>query len=453
MNKHWSNEAIFYHIYPLGFCGAPEKNDFTTPPLARLDKIYSWIEHLKQLGINALYLGPLFESGEHGYDTADYFTVDRRLGTNETLAKLVKVLHENGIRVILDGVFHHVGRDFWAFRDVLKHGENSRYRDWFTGLTFEGSSPYGDPFQYEAWHGHYSLVKLNLHNQEVREHIFQAVQDWISKFEIDGLRLDVAEDIDISFLKALASFCHEINPDFWLMGEVIHGDYRQWANAETLDSTTNYECYKGLYSSHVDANYFEIAHSLKRLFDDPGIYKHLSLYNFADNHDVDRVASTLNDSRHLYPLYTLLFTIPGIPSIYYGSEWGWKGKKADGDDSILRPDIDLRRAPQESPHPDLAKTIASLAKIRKSSSALQYGNYQQLFVAHEQFAFVRQSNDEYVVVLVNASGEETSVDLKIPTQKGRTLVDLLNPEESFAIHPQTTKVTVHPHWGRIMKVV
>lgn len=453
MNKHWSNEAVFYHIYPLGFCGAPEKNDFITPPLNRLDKIYEWIEHLKQLGINALYLGPLFESGEHGYDTTDYFTVDRRLGTNEALAQLVKILHENDIHVILDGVFHHVGRDFWAFRDVLEHGENSPYRDWFTGLSFEGSSPYGDPFQYEAWNGHYSLVKLNLHHPEVSAHIFEAIQHWVETFGIDGLRLDVAEDIDISFLKALSSFCHKLKPDFWLMGEVIHGDYRQWANAEILDSTTNYECYKGLYSSHVDANYFEIAHSLKRLFDDPGIYKHLSLYNFADNHDVDRVASTLKDQRHLYPLYTLLFTIPGIPSVYYGSEWGWEGKKVNGDDSPLRPDIDLGRALQESPHPDLAKTISSLAKIRKSSSALKYGSYQQLEVAHEQFAFARQSADEYVVVLVNAADEEASVDLKIPTQKGHTLVDLLNPEESFAIHPKTTNVTVHPHWARIMKVV
>ncbi|MEK6481365.1 alpha-amylase family glycosyl hydrolase [Catalinimonas sp. 4WD22] len=452
MNKHWAHEAVFYHIYPLGFCGAPEKNDFTSLAVNRLDKIYDWISHLKNLGINALYLGPLFESGEHGYDTADYYKVDRRLGTNESLAQIVKALHENGIRVILDGVFHHVGRDFWAFRDVLEHGENSRYRDWFTGLSFEGESPYGDPFQYEAWNGHYSLVKLNLHHSEVRDHIFHAIKFWVEQYDIDGLRLDVAEDIDIDFLKALSSFRDQMNPDFWLMGEVIHGDYNQWANVKTLDATTNYEVYKGLYSSHVDANYFEIAHSLKRQFDDPGMYKGLPLYNFADNHDVDRIASTLTNQQHLYPLYTLLFSIPGVPSIYYGSEWGWEGKKVNGNDAPLRPDIELTMVKQESPHPDLAQTISELAHIRKTSSALKYGNYKQIHVDHEQLAFVRKSDDETILVMVNAADEKVSVDLKLPELKGRTLVDLLNPEEKFTVQPKTTSLPIYPHWGRIMKV-
>ncbi|MDF9795072.1 cyclomaltodextrinase [Catalinimonas alkaloidigena] len=452
MNKHWAHEAIFYHIYPLGFCGAPEKNDFTKPAVNRLDKIYDWVNHLKYLGINALYLGPLFESGEHGYDTADYFKVDRRLGTNESLAQLIRTLHENGIRVILDGVFHHVGRDFWAFRDVLEHGEKSPYCDWFTGLSFDGSSPYGDPFQYEAWNGHYSLVKLNLHHPEVKEHIFQAVQFWKDEFDIDGLRLDVAEDIDIDFLKALSSFRDQMKPDFWLMGEVIHGDYRQWTNEDTLDATTNYEVYKGLYSSHVDANYFEIAHSLKRQFDDPGMYKGLPLYNFADNHDVDRVASTLTDQRHLYPLYTLLFSIPGVPSLYYGSEWGWEGKKVNGNDHPLRPDIELGRAEQISPHPDLAQTIHKLAQLRKTSSALRHGNYKQVHVTHEQLAFLRQSDDETILVIVNAAAEEVSVDIKLPELKGRRLVDLLNPEQSVEFNANTTQINLYPYWGRIMKV-
>ena len=216
--------------------------------------------------MNALYLGPVLESTAHGYDTADYFQVDRRLGNNETLSRLSILLHQKGIRLILDGVFHHVGRDFWAFRDVLARREQSAYGDWFHGLDFRQRSPYNDPFAYESWRGHYNLVKLNLHNPSVKAHLFQAVEMWIREFAIDGLRLDAADCLDPDFLKELSGFCKSLRSDFWLMGEVIHGDYRKWVNAETLDSVTNYECYKGLYSCHVDKNYFEIAYALKRQF-------------------------------------------------------------------------------------------------------------------------------------------------------------------------------------------
>ncbi|MFY0574859.1 alpha-amylase family glycosyl hydrolase [Cystobacter fuscus] len=275
--------------------------------------------------MNALYLGPVFESSSHGYDTADYSKVDRRLGTNADLSRLVAAMRAAGIRVILDGVFHHVGRDFWAFRDVQVHGERSRYRDWFSGLQFGKRSPYGDAFSYDGWSGHYNLVKLNLQNAEVRAHLFGVVEQWISEFGIEGLRLDVAEVMDVSFLRDLAAFCRRLRPDFWLLGEAIHGDYRRLGNPETLDSVTNYECYKGLYSSLNDRNYFEIAYSLQRQFGENGIYRDLLLYNFVDNHDVNRIASTLKDPAHLLPLHLMLFTIPGVPSIYYGSEWGQEG--------------------------------------------------------------------------------------------------------------------------------
>jgi glycosidase len=196
----WVCSSVFYHIYPLGFCGAPARNDFHSPLAPRLEKVAEWLPHLKRLGINALYLGPLFESTAHGYDTADYFTVDRRLGTNEMLAQLVETLHRHGIRVILDGVFHHVGRDFWAFREVQKHGPSSEYCRWFAGLSFDRPSPCGDPFTYEGWAGHYDLVKLNLAHPPVREHLFRAVEQWIREYKIDGLRLDAADKMDKQFL-------------------------------------------------------------------------------------------------------------------------------------------------------------------------------------------------------------------------------------------------------------
>jgi cyclomaltodextrinase len=450
MTMNWVNNSIFYHIYPLGFCGAPARNDFDTSPVGRLSKIRNWIPHLKQLGINAIYLGPVLESSAHGYDVADYFTVDRRLGTNDALSQLITTLHQNNIRVILDGVFHHVGRDFWAFQDVLKNGRDSAYRDWFF-LSFDRTSPYNDPFVYEGWNGHFDLVKLNLNNPEVKAYLFQAIEMWTHEFKIDGLRLDAADAIDKNFLKELASYCKRRYPGFWLMGEVVHGDYTQWANSEMLDSVTNYECYKGLYSSHVDKNYYEIAYSLNRQFGPNGIYKNLALYSFADNHDVDRVASRLTDPAHLHILYCLLFTIPGIPAIYYGSEWGIKGQKSNGSDAPLRPALDLTTMSQSAPHPNLIQTISKLSSIRSNSSALKFGDYQQLFVAHQQFAFARRFEDNLVIVVVNASEEVVSLELAIPDVDCAQLCDLLNPGERFPISDGTVQIdTIWPNWGRIL---
>ena len=275
--NNWFKQALFYHIYPLGFCGAPAANDFHSQPVSRLEKVGDWLDHIQGMGLNAIYLGPLFESTSHGYDTADYFTVDRRLGTNEDLAKLSRDLHKRGMHLILDGVFNHVGRDFWAFKDVIVYGEASRYKDWFSNLRFGQSSPYNDPFSYESWNGHFNLVKLNLDNPEVKDHLFNAVAMWIRDFGIDGLRLDTADCLNMQFIRELSAFCRGIRPDFWMMGEVIHGDYRQWVNPKGLDSVTNYEAYKGLYSSHNDGNYFEIAYSLNRQFGGGGMYEDLLL--------------------------------------------------------------------------------------------------------------------------------------------------------------------------------
>jgi glycosidase len=451
MKSHWSTDAIFYHIYPLGFCDAPKRNGFSSTPIPRLEKIHEWIGHMRELQVNALYLGPVFESTAHGYDTADYFRVDRRLGTNETLANLVKELHKNGIRVVLDGVFNHVGRDFWAFKDAQQNGMHSKYVNWFQGINFNAHSPFGDPFYYEGWNGNFDLVKLNPHSSEVKEHLFNAIQTWIKEFDIDGLRLDVADCLDHQFMRELSSFCRSLRPDFWLMGEVVHGNYNDWANPSMLDSVTNYECYKGLYSSLVDKNYFEIAYSLKRQFGQNGLYRNLNLYNFADNHDVNRVASSLKEPRHLYPLYFLMFTIPGIPSIYYGSEWGLEGKRAPKDDHALRPALDLNQLRSASPHPNLPSVIARLAQVRSTTPALRRGDYTELFVSHEQLAFSRQLDQDMIIALLNSASEEASFDIPIKLRHGTRLSDLLKPQDEFHVENDRLQVNfVSQNWGRIL---
>jgi cyclomaltodextrinase / maltogenic alpha-amylase / neopullulanase len=450
MTYYWSYDSIFYHIYPLGFCGAPERNDFNAAPVPRLEKLYTWLDHLQYLGITALYLGPLFESSAHGYDTADYYHVDRRLGTDETLAKLSAEIHRRGMRLVLDGVFNHTGRDFWAFRDVRQLREGSIYCGWFQGLNFSGRSPYGDPFSYDGWNGHYDLVKLNLSNPWVREHLFGAIAQWVCDYDIDGLRLDAADCLSAEFLGELASTCRRLKPDFWLVGEVIHGDYRKWANPTLLDSVTNYECYKGLYSSHVDHNYYEIAYALNRQFGEVGLYRQLPLYAFADNHDVNRAASSLEDGRHLYPLYCLLMTMPGVPSIYYGSEWGIRGVRTPHSDRALRPCLELAQAAQNAPQPGLAQVISRLARIRRSNPALCRGSYRQLHVSHEQLAFLRQSENESAVVMVNAADQSVDIEMPVPLPDGTRLQDALDGGEKFQVQNGRLCIRLQPHWARIL---
>ncbi len=450
--SHWSSDAIFYHIYPLGLTGATERNDFSQPPVARLEQLHAWIPHLKELGVNALYLGPLFASTAHGYDTVDYYHVDRRLGTDETLAMLSAALHASGIRLVLDAVFNHVGRDFWAFRDVQARGPESPYRDWFHKLRFEGRSPYGDPFTYEPWAGHYDLVKLNLGNPAVREHIFGAIASWMDTFSIDGLRLDAADVIDPDFLRALAAFCKAVRPNFWLLGEIVQGDYRRLVNPGMLDSATNYECYKGLYSSLEAANYFEIAYALNRQFGESGLYRDIPLYNFVDNHDVNRVASNLKKAAHLYPLYCMLFTMPGVPSIYYGSEWGLDGQRTPHSDRVLRPQLDLEEMRQHPAQPRLAGDIARLGALRASLPALRYGDYRQLHVAPQQFAFARFTAQEHVVVLLNAAEAPAGFEISVPGNFS-CAVDLLNGDERFPLQQGRMMVEAVPAcWGRVLKL-
>lgn len=403
---NWINKSIFYHIYPMGFCGAPEYNDGIQS--YRLDKIIDWIPHLKELNINAVYFGPLFESTKHGYDTKDYYKVDVRLGDNASFKRICDLLHANGLKVILDGVFNHVGRDFWAFKDVQKNGQGSIYCGWFQNLNFGGNSPMGDPFWYEGWSGHYDLVKLNLQNQYVVEHLLGAVGMWIDEFGIDGLRLDAADCVDINFFKQLKNFCKGKRPDFWLMGEIIHGDYKRWANKDALDSVTNYECYKGIYSSHNDHNYFEIAHSLQRQFALGGIYKDLCLYSFLDNHDVDRIASHLKDKNHLKNTYTVMYGMPGVPSIYYGSEWGIEGRRTNNSDKDLRPEINLNSV--NNADNDLNDFLCKLGKVRNSLEALQFGDYKNEYIRNEQLVFSRSYNDQTIYVCLNCNSNDNQVE-------------------------------------------
>ncbi|WP_321994159.1 alpha-amylase family glycosyl hydrolase [Clostridium butyricum] len=416
----WIEDRVFYNIFTLGFCDVLEPSRIYEEK-NRLIKIEEWIPHLKKMSINAIYFGPVFESSYHGYDTRDYLNIDKRLGTNEDFKDLCKKLHENDIKIVLDGVFNHVGREFWAFKDIQKNGRNSKYCSWFSGLNFDSRSPMGDDFNYESWNGCYDLVKLNLWNGEVVEYLLHAVEFWIDEFDIDGLRLDAADKIIFDFFKELKIFTEKKKDNFWLMGEIIHGDYNRWANKESLDSVTNYECYKGIYSSHNDKNYFEIAYSLNRMFGNGGIYKDLCLYNFVDNHDVNRLASTLKAQEYLYNVYTILYTMPGVPSIYYGSEYGIKAVKGDKTDLPLRPSVDEIEN-YEDKNNELFDHIEKLGRIRAVSEALKNGNYEQVIIKNEQYVFSRTSKNDKIYIVLNLSDKESYLDFNISFEEGKDLL-------------------------------
>lgn len=391
----WEQSAVFYHIYPLGLCGAPWVNP-GGEPVSRIRCLMDWIPHLKRLHISAVYFSPLWESGTHGYDTHDYTVLDRRLGTNDDFAAVCDALHENGIRVVVDGVFNHVGRGFFAFQDVLKNGQSSPYCSWFCNLWFGGSNRFGDPFSYESWHGCEELVKLNLSNPDVVRYLEDAILGWMDRFHIDGIRFDAADCIDKGFFRHIRQITKSKNPEFWLMGELIHGNYAQYANPEMLDSATNYECWKGIWSSHNDKNYFEINYAMNRQKD---IYPNLCLYNFADNHDVTRLASQLRDKRHLPLVYALLYAMPGIPSVYYGSECGIEAVKQQGSDENLRPALtlsDLR--PEQNP---LCQFLCTLGAAYERLPALHTGSFATVEVRNQQLCFRRGDGDSAVYCLLN----------------------------------------------------
>ena len=394
----WYEDSVFYQIYPLGFCGAPFENDGVLQH--RILKVIDWIPHIKKLGANAIYFSPVFESDTHGYNTRDYGLIDKRLGTNDDFKKVVDELHKEGIKVVLDGVFNHVGRGFFGFKDVQEKKWDSPYKDWFN-ISFDGNSNYNDGFWYEGWEGHFDLVKLNLRNPAVKDHIFDKIRYWVSEFGIDGLRLDVAYCLDRDFLRDLRRVANDISPDFLLLGELLHGDYNQFVNDEMLHSATNYACYKGLYSSFNCMNMFEIINTLIQQFgpENWSWYRGKHFLSFVDNHDVTRIASILDRPEHLPLIYTLMFGMPGIPCVYYGSEWGTQARKEEGDPA-LRVSFDT---PEWN---DLTDHIARLAEIEKNSEALCHGSFRSVVLTNHQCIFERKTDNERILVAINASNQE-----------------------------------------------
>ncbi|MCR5796382.1 MAG: alpha-glucosidase C-terminal domain-containing protein [Eubacterium sp.] len=440
----WYDESIFYHIYPLGLCGAPKQNPYSGVE-HRLMTLIPWLDHIKDMGFNALYIGPLFESVGHGYETTDYRKLDSRLGDNQDLTNFVKACHDREIKIVLDGVFNHTGRDFFAFKDLLQNRENSHYKDWYCNVNFYGNNEYNDGFSYDNWGGYNLLVKLNQWNPEVKDYICDTIRFWVSEFDIDGIRLDAADVLDFDFMKTLRSVANSVKPDFWLMGEVIHGEYSRWVNAETLHSVTNYHLHKALYSGHNDHNYFEIAHTVKRLNDMAGgALTNFKLYNFVDNHDVERIYTKLNNKEHYFPVHILLYTLPGIPSVYYGSEFAIEGHKEQGSDDSLRPHLELSTLDQTGKY---ATFIKKLGNVRRSCKAFSHGDYREILLTNRQYAFARTYEDEICITIVNNDDSEAKLYIN---HQGRDNYESLLMNYEFQIENDNIVITLPPNSGEIL---
>lgn len=470
-----------------------------------------FLHHLKNLGVSAIYIGPLFHSKSHGYDTTDFFCLDSRLGSsNKTLRHVIRTYQQHGFRVILDAVFNHVGREFWAFRDVRINCEKSNYVHWFY-TSFDHSTKqkrhhFGDPFAYEGWAGCYDLVKLNLQNPEVVRHLLAATRFWIDDLGIDGLRLDAADCIPTDFWRLLRRFvsgswdtrnlqydnksCDEFflndiptgplngSSDILLLGEITHGSYRKWVCPKTVfHSVTNYEMWSSLWSSVVNGNMFELGHTLERQwrhekaseFDKlisktssnrPGYAAtpdYLWLYTFLDNHDVDRIASKLSPPALQTSIF-LSFALPGVPSIYYGSEFGLTGTKGTGPaaDYRLRPKLEasyISQAVHSSACPEewesqnweiycLYKQMGQLYVHPLINYVFSNGGYYLFHLSSVSLGFVRFSDilnsklsDHRVVILVCVSlgSSNISVPIKILQElTGETnfeFVDVFRPSD------------------------
>lgn len=445
----WYDEAVFYHIYPLGLLNAPKTNDYGEV-VHRLRDLDDWIEHISNLGFNALYIGPLFESVGHGYETTDYYLVDRRLGDNEDLKNLVKSCHSKGIKVILDAVFNHTGRDFFAFKDLKEKREASEYKDWYVNVNFYGNNEFNDGFSYDNWGGYNILAKLNQWNEDVKNYIYDVIRFWVKEFDIDGLRLDAADVLDFNFIKGIRHVANEVKTDFWLMGEVIHGEYNRWVNNEMLNSVTNYHLNKALWSGCNDYNFFEIAHTVKRLYEMGGCkLENMKLYSFADNHDVERIINKIQIKQNAELIYTMLYTLPGIPSVYYGSEFSLEGKKENGSDDKLRPHLNYEEYKDEIEKNTLTRLIANLNRIHTASKALCYGEYREILLTNRQFAYSRTYDDSCIITVLNLDDNPCEMSIDAPTS-WKAATDLLS-DNTITVENGKIVIFLNPHQSAILR--
>ncbi|MGY2129554.1 alpha-amylase family glycosyl hydrolase [Blastococcus sp. SYSU DS0617] len=402
----WPDTVIWWHVYPLGFTGAPVRpasGGRGEGTVHRLDRVAAWLDHVVELGLNGLALGPVFASQTHGYDTVDHFRVDPRLGDEDGFRRLVEACHERGIRVCLDGVFNHVGRGHPAFAAVEAEGPAAPTAGLFR-VDWTGWQP-GDPVRADVFEGHDQLVALDHSSPEVADLVVRVMRHWLDR-GADGWRLDAAYAVPPEFWARVLPEVRRTHPDAWFTGEVIHGDAAAIVRASAMDSLTQYELWQAIWHGIAERNFFELAHALER---HNGLLGTFLPSTFVGNHDVTRIASAVGADLVPHAL-AVLFTVAGVPSVYAGDEYGWTGVKeqrAGGDDAV-RPEF-----PPRPPDPAELDATArgtldahrALVALRRRRPWLTRAHVDVVQLANEQVVLRSGTAGEAVVVALNLGPE------------------------------------------------
>jgi cyclomaltodextrinase len=445
MHREWVKHAIWWQIYPLRFVGAePELAETGTSATVehRLGRLQGWLDYAVELGASGIALGPVFASATHGYDTVDYYRIDPRLGDEADFEALVKAAHDRGLRVLLDGVFNHVGRDFFACTEVLEHGPAAAHASWFELTWPEGEWRPGVEPTYATFEGHDQLVALNHDEPAVAEYVVAVMQYWLDR-GADGWRLDAAYAVPTQFWSSVSSRVRASHPEAYLVGEVLHGDYAAFVGESGIDAVTQYELWKAIWSSIKDANFFELAWALER---HNALLDTFVPLTFVGNHDVTRLASQLNDDRHLPHALVILLTVAGTPSIYEGDEQGFRGVKEErfgGDDAIrpVFPERPAELAPEGWP---IYRLHQQLIGLRRRNPWLQSARTSQLHLRNRELTYESVSGEHRLLVALNLA--ETPSEQPAPgaltVEAGQAT--LLSPGND------DTRVALAPHGWAIL---
>ena len=392
-DPEWVEHVIWWQVYPLGFVGAFPADPAPTVEEHRLGRVTAWLDHALELGASGIALGPVFASRTHGYDTTDHYRIDPRLGDDGDFDALVDAARARGMRILLDGVFNHVGTDFDRYRDAVSGGDAS----WFRKRGKE----------FETFEGHDGLIALDHDNSDVADYTVDVMKHWLRR-GADGWRLDAAYAVSPRFWRRVLPHVRADFPDAWFVGEVIHGDYTGIAQAATFDSVTQYELWKAIWSSLNDGNFHELDWALRRHDE---FLDGLIPMTFIGNHDVTRIASQLTDVRHVEHALVVLLTTAGTPSVYAGDEWAYRGVKEErfGGDDAVRPEF--------AAHPDQANPLGHdtfrlhqhLIGLRRRNPWLHTARTDTLRLTNDQYVYRVAHGDRALLVALNVGDSALDV--------------------------------------------
>ncbi|WIM89007.1 alpha-amylase family protein [Candidatus Mycobacterium wuenschmannii] len=427
----WVEHVVWWHVYPLGFVGAFPSDAPPGPGEHRLRRVAEWLDHAIALGASGVALGPIFASRTHGYDTSDHYRIDPRLGDDADFDYLISEARRRGLRVLLDGVFNHVGTDFVKYREAPN---DAAAAGWFRGRAG----------RFHTFEGHEGLLTLNHDNPDVVSHTVDVMNHWLAR-GADGWRLDAAYAVPQQFWTSVLPKVRETHPDAWFVGELIHGDYAAVVRETGFDSATQYELWKAIWSGLNDGNFFELDHALQRHNDFRETFAPLT---FIGNHDVTRIASQIERPEHLAHALVVLMTVGGVPSIYAGDEFGYRGVKEErfGGDDAVRPEFGSPPARLDERGAQIWSLHQYLVGLRRRHPWLYGASTSAVRLDNKQYVYESRNGDSALVVALNIDDKP----LRVRLESARAEVI----SGSGAPPPEVAEtVTVEPHGWRILRPV